>query len=145
MIYAVLSFSLQGVLMTIDEFFFHRRRGLPLWEKVGHPADTASVLAVYMFINLNPPSSENNAVMAGLALFSCLLITKDEFIHTGICTAGENWVHSILFLLHPICFWAAALVWQTQPGSGLLFWQVIIVSAFLIYQISYWGFFAKNK
>jgi len=26
--------------MGVDEFYFHRRRGLPRWERLAHPLDT---------------------------------------------------------------------------------------------------------
>ena len=35
--------------------------------------------------------------MSGLAIFSCLLVTKDEFSHKQDCPAAEQWLHAILF------------------------------------------------
>jgi len=104
MIWLMLPMILQGIAITFDELYFHRRRGLPLWERIGHPIDTLFVLFCYLFIllNLNEPTETNIKIYAVLCIFSCLLITKDEFIHTEKCEAMENWLHSILFILHPI-------------------------------------------
>ena len=104
-------FFIQGAAMVVDEFYFHRRRGLPLWEKFGHPLDTFSVLVCYGFLFSTRPSESFLWIYVGLCIFSCLLITKDEFVHTERCSAGENWLHAVLFVLHPVAFLVAALVW----------------------------------
>ena len=52
MIY-ILPFFLQGLAIFFDEFYFHHRRGLGKWEKVGHPLDTLTVLMAYLFLLFN--------------------------------------------------------------------------------------------
>ena len=75
---------------------------------------------------------------------------KDEFVHQQHCTAGELWLHSILFVLHPLVFLVAGLIWyfqaQLEPGSNLwlgLHLQLFLTAAFFLYQIIYWSFLWK--
>lgn len=130
--------------MVFDEFYFHRKRGLETWERVGHPIDTLSVLACFVFLSLQTPSTQNINIYIALCVFSCLLITKDEFVHTEKCEAKENWLHSILFLLHPITFISAGFLWVLNLSPMFLTIQPIVILIFLIYQIVYWSFFWKK-
>jgi len=73
---------LQMLAMTADEFVFHRKRRLPRWERLGHPLDTLSAALCYGWLVLaSPASSHALLVYVGLCAFSCVLITKDEFVH----------------------------------------------------------------
>ncbi|HWU42647.1 MAG TPA: hypothetical protein VN132_04380, partial [Bdellovibrio sp.] len=47
---------LQGSIMLIDEFFFHHKRGLPRWERIGHPLDTITVLTCLLFLYFTDPT-----------------------------------------------------------------------------------------
>ncbi len=51
-----LPFVLQGLVMVVDEFIIHEKRGLPSWERYGHPLDSFTVLAAFLFL-LNFPWS----------------------------------------------------------------------------------------
>ena len=145
MIFLYLPFAIQGLVMFFDELYFHRKRGLPLWERLGHPLDTLTVLGCYLFMLFNQPTDLNLKIYIGLAVFSCLFITKDEFVHSEHCEPAENWLHSLLFVLHPICFLAAFLVWQEQKDFIFLKAQAVVIFCFMIYQITYWSFFGKSK
>jgi ubiquinone biosynthesis O-methyltransferase len=133
-----LPFLLQGLAMAFDEFYFHRQRGLGKWEIIGHPLDTISVLACFLFVLNAPYSPANLFIFIGLSAFSSLLITKDEFVHAQLCKGNEHWLHSILFILHPLSFLSTAIIWQ----QGLDLRPVALVSfgvaAFLVYQILFW-------
>jgi hypothetical protein len=52
----ILPFVAQGLAIAVDEFYFHRKRGLPRWERVGHPVDTFSVLLCFLFVLFVPYS-----------------------------------------------------------------------------------------
>lgn len=135
-----LPFLLQGLIMATDEFGFHHKRGLPLWEKIGHPLDTLCTLvalSVPTFLNY---SINNKKLYIILALFSCLLITKDEFIHKDICSKTEQWLHALLFIIHPITFMAAYMIWVNYPDSVFLKIQFGLVLVFMFYQIIRWSF-----
>lgn len=136
---------IQGVIMLVDEFYFHQQRGLGLWERRGHPIDTFSVFVCYLFLVLKEPSDFNLKLYTGLCLLSCLLITKDEFVHTGQCTSMENWLHSLLFVLHPITLLAAGVIWHQRNNLWFLNIQLVVLFIFMFYQFFYWRFFAKNK
>ena len=140
----MIPFALQGTAMLFDEFHFHRKRGLARWERVGHPLDTLSVLACFGFISAVPPTDSNIRIYVGLCAFSCLFITKDEGVHTGACDATENWLHAILFVLHPVTFFAAGMMWQSAPDAWSLTIQPYIVLAFLFYQVIYWNIWAPR-
>ncbi len=130
-----LPFILQGICMLVDEFYFHHKRGLPRWERLGHPLDTLTVFAALGSLLL--PSVNLNLYL-GLSIFSCLFITKDEFVHKEECPASEQWLHSVLFILHPILFLCAYWLWQ-ENDFGFLRIQTGIIVAFLFYQILRWS------
>jgi hypothetical protein len=109
-------FILQMLCMAADEFGFHRSRGLPRWERIGHPLDTLTVLVCLTWVLCVPPDPWSVAVFAGLAVFSSLFVTKDEPIHHIHCPAAEQWLHSLLFTLHPIVLVSAALLWPAAHG-----------------------------
>jgi hypothetical protein len=130
--------ALQALAMLFDEVYFHRRRGLPLWERVGHPLDTSSVLACFAVALFAPWTTRWLAVYVALSVFSCLFITKDEAIHAERCSAGEHWLHSVLFVLHPIVLAATALLWM-RGLRALLLAQTGLTLGFGAYQLVYWN------
>lgn len=140
-----LPFLVQGVVMAIDEFYFHRRRGLPLWERLGHPLDTLTVLICYVWLLMRPLQSSSVMNWAVWVVFSCLCVTKDEWVHHRHCSAVEVWLHSLLFVLHPICFLAAG--WMAWMGgyNGFIRMQTGLLILFMVYQFTYWNLMGKHK
>lgn len=127
---------IQAGAMFFDELYFHRRRGLPFWERWGHPLDTLSFVVCVMIALWGDAQSERVFIVAGV--FSCLLVTKDEFIHRRLCVEKECWLHSVLFILHPIslfCLWQLRL----QGEVMVLQAQLALSSLFFIYQVTYWN------
>lgn len=161
MLFAI-PFGLQGLAIFIDEFYFHHKRGLPRWEKIGHPLDTLSVGLCFGYL-LGIPFSISAALgFVALATFSCVFVTKDEWVHKEHCSANELWLHSLLFVLHPVVLILAGFVWylRSRPSvAALTGWddslvsmawsavqaQAAIVAAFFIYQIVYWNFIWKRS
>lgn len=131
-----LPFILQGLCMLVDEFYFHEKRGLPLWEKLGHPLDTLTVGICYAYLLFGSP---HLMVYVALASFSCLFITKDEWIHTEKCSAPENWLHAMLFVLHPLSFLSAYYLVQNGEVSFLKI-QTSVIFLFMFYQAIRWSF-----
>lgn len=157
-----LPFLIQTIIIGIDEFYFHVRRGLPQWERLGHPLDTLTVLGCFAFVLLVPYSSLYLKIYAGLALFSCIFVTKDEFVHKECCPAAEQWLHALLFLNHPVVLIATALLWPILNGIALFSWmeplliharflrtffllQVAFASLFFLYQLIYWNILCKKE
>ena len=64
--------ALQGAAMLVDELLFHRARGLPKWERIGHPLDTLTVVTTYAWALLHTPTKGAVVGFALLAAFSCL-------------------------------------------------------------------------
>lgn len=133
----ILPFALQGVVMGVDEFYCHQRRSLRRWERIGHPLDTCTFLIALgaLFV------SDRVWVFTVLAVFSCLFITKDEWEHRELSAAFENWLHAVLFVLHPVVLgWAGYLRFSGSaaflPAVGTAF---ALASGFLVYQIVYWN------
>lgn len=147
MILELVPFAMQGVLMGVDEFYCHQRRPLKRWERVGHPLDTLSYIFCLGFLLLVPPSVSALWVFGGLAAFSSLLITKDEWQHKELCDGFENWLHALLFVLHPVVLiWAGYLWW----GGSVHFFSVVLSTAvlafgFLLYQIFYWNVWRHDQ
>jgi hypothetical protein len=137
-------FVLQGALILIDELYFHRQRGLPAWERWGHPLDTLSVLMPIGFLLLASPSIRNLGIYIGLAIFSCLFVTKDEFVHTELCGKAERWLHANLFLLHPVVFFCAGLLWWRGEMPWMIPLEALLLGLFAHYQLIYWGILAKS-
>jgi hypothetical protein len=140
--------------MAVDEFHFHYERGLPRWERLGHPIDTAGVLAFLAACLLAPFSAGWGRGLAALGLASMGLITKDEAVHAERCGAGESWLHAVLFLLHPLALLSGAAAWAAPSGrlAGLglgpaeAVWlrealgaQFCLTALFMVYQAVYWN------
>ena len=133
--------AIQALVIAVDEFYFHFRRGLPRWERIGHPVDTFSVILVFAAFNFLPTHEATPPWLYGLMIFSCVLITKDEWVHTKHCDAAENWLHSVLFLIHPLVFISGWLLWRESGASFLHRAQGLGLCVFFLYQIVYWNFF----
>jgi 2-polyprenyl-6-hydroxyphenyl methylase/3-demethylubiquinone-9 3-methyltransferase len=131
--------ALQAVAMAVDEGWFHRRRGLPRWERIGHPLDTATIaLGLGWLLITTPRDHDALAVYLALAIGSTLFVTKDEPVHALSCTPGEHWLHAVLFALHPIVLAAFGVLWWTGHAEVLAV-QLAVVLAFLAYQAIYWN------
>ena len=131
-----LPFFFQGACMVVDELYFHERRGLPLWEKIGHPLDTLTVLICYLYLLFG---NVDVVTYTALAAFSCLFITKDEFIHSEKCSGVEHWLHAVLFVLHPVSFLSAYFLVSSQDLSFLQI-QTAAIFFFMLYQVVRWSF-----
>jgi hypothetical protein len=147
-------FILQMLFMAADEFWFHQKRGLPRWERIGHPLDTLTVLLCLSWILCVQPSHRTVTVFVVLAVLSCLFVTKDEPVHKRCCTAAEMWLHAILFILHPVALASAGLLWPAiWRGSTGLFSMIrfsgfeqpflvvvcVLMLGFGIYQFIFWN------
>ena len=144
MILYLILLTLHAFSILFDEFYFHKKRGLPLWERMGHPFDTLTVLFCVGLLIFFPTHLSITPIYTGLAIFSCLVVTKDEFIHQSHCDAKEQWLHAILFILHPVVLWIYYQFWL----EGKFFWLNIIFSILCIhmmYQLVYWNLFQKNR
>jgi hypothetical protein len=131
---------LQMLAMACDEFVFHRKRGLPRWERLGHPLDTLTAVACYGWIIFTPPTSPHAlGVYVALCAFSCLFITKDEFVHARLCEPREAWLHAVLFVLHPIVFLAFGVIWRAQTELWLLKAELVLTLGLLVHQLTYWS------
>jgi hypothetical protein len=115
----MMPFAVQMLCMVVDELYFHARRTLPRWERFGHPLDTCTVLLCWSVVFYAAPTPRSVAVYGALSLFSCLFVTKDEWIHTQYCGAGEHWLHALLFILHPLTFLSAGLLWPALHTSDV--------------------------
>ena len=141
-LWLALPFLAQGSAMLVDEFYFHRKRGLTRWERVGHPLDTLTTLFALGWVMIRPYSAEATRVYIALCVFSCLFITKDEFVHAKACEPGEHWLHSLLFVLHSVVFVCVYFIWQDLTFSNRLILgaPVAAVGIFFVFQIFYWNF-----
>jgi hypothetical protein len=139
-------FLVQAVVIGYDEFYFHIKRGLPRWERIGHPLDTFSVVLCLAFVIVFSYSKALMLPFIGLGALSCLLVTKDEFVHKQHCDAKEQWLHALLFLNHPLvlismgCMW-----WEGARFAPFLKIQLVLVSLFCLYQVIYWNLVWKEK
>ena len=125
-----LPIALQAVAMLVDEGVFHRRRGLPRWERIGHPLDTLTFVACLVWLLAGGGMHGYLALAVGSTIF----VFKDEPIHAELCSRGEHVLHIVLFVLHPLVLWAF-----TRVPHAMLVVQLAVTLAFLGYQIIYWN------
>lgn len=159
---ALIPFLLQAITILVDEGYFHVKRGLPKWERIGHPIDTFSVLLCMGFVIWVPFSQTSLICYVLLATISSILVTKDEWIHKSHCPASEMWLHALLFTLHPITLTVAGFIWPVTQGIEVSAWislwltqaeflkaflemQFCVMGVFLIYQIVFWNFIWVDK
>lgn len=135
----------QGLIMVVDEFFFHRQRGLPTFERWGHVADTSLFLLALLVPALASPTTPWLILYSVLAIASCLFITKDEWIHANACSGAEQWCHAMLFVLHGPILLLAGLVWFLQPQHFALKMLPPIVLIWGLYQHLYWNVYYERK
>jgi hypothetical protein len=139
---------IQGLLMAVDEFHFHHARGLGAWERRGHPLDTLATLACFALPALFPFDATTLAAYVGLCVFSCLLVTKDEWVHARECGPGEHWLHAALFVVHPLVFTGFGVLWyagESGVAAMLARGQIALMAAFLAYQIIFWVALGKGR
>ena len=153
---AIIPFAAQGLAIAIDEGVFHIKRGLPKWERIGHPLDTLTVIACMAYVIWVPFSMTSLTIYIALSVFSTLFITKDEFVHNEYCPATEQWLHALLFILHPITLICAGFIWPVAQGISVTPWiaswlnnpealslfligQFALMSLFMLYQIVFWN------
>lgn len=158
----LIPFILQSIVIGCDEWYFHVKRGLPLWERIGHPLDTLSLIVCLGFLLLVPFSASAVKIYLGLGAISCLMVTKDEWVHKHLCPASENWLHALLFINHPLVLLSSGLIWwrtgAEEPAQWLTNWltdpeplRIILLGAavaatgFMFYQIIYWNFLWQKK
>jgi hypothetical protein len=135
----------QAAVMAVDEGYFHRRRGLPRWERVGHPIDTLSVAAAFAWLAIQAPTRDALWIYVALAGFSCLLVTKDEPVHARVCSPGEQWAHALLFVLHPIVFLSVGVAWWSGRAAWLPPAMLAFTLGFALYQLVYWRWRWKTQ
>jgi hypothetical protein len=128
-------FSLQAVLMGIDEWLYHRRRGLEHWERWGHPVDSLLYLCALAIPGWMQPATVRVLLYTILAILSCVAITKDEWVHAERCEAGEHWVHAVLFMIHPSVLIFVGLLWVNNEASFLRASLPVWVGILVCYQI----------
>lgn len=138
MLLAVVAPGMQGVATLADELCFHKRRGLPRWERIGHPLDTLTVLTCYALALSLPPTAGSLHIYVVAAVFSCLFVTKDEFVHARQCDPLEHWLHAVLFVLHPIVLASIAFLWLHGARTQIAALAALTL-AFCLYQAFYWN------
>ncbi len=140
-------FVVQACAMLFDEFYFHLKRGLPKWERIGHPLDTLTVLSAFTFTLLVPFNPVSWKIYLGIALLSCLFVTKDEWVHRKHCQGTEQWLHALLFSNHPLVLFSTGALWKMQPSffRPFILTQVLFTIVFGLYQIIYWNFVWEEK
>jgi hypothetical protein len=158
----MIPFAMQALCILFDEYYFHIKRGLPKFERIGHPLDTFTVIVCLGFVLLIPYSVLAMKWYIALAIFSCLFVTKDEWVHKHVCPASEQWLHALLFVNHPIVLASMGMIWWRMSAIEPPFWvqkwlshpqllqtmltsQAVFVVLFFFYQIIYWNFIWKEK
>ncbi len=122
----------------IDELVFHRRRGLAAFESWGHPVDSVVFALALIVPALTPPTEGWTFLYVGLGAASCLVITKDEWVHASSCSSKEHWLHAMLFILHPVLLGATGLLWHRNEGGWLRVGLPLMATLIALYQFVFW-------
>lgn len=130
MAYALAPIIIQAIIFAIDEFFFHRKRSLKAWEVLGHPVDTVAFLIPLSLCFLSISISHKEILFLIASVFSCLVITKDEWIHKKESCGTENWLHSLLFILHPVVLFS---IWELQKNNNFITLKIIFCFVFFVF------------
>ncbi|RYZ89589.1 MAG: hypothetical protein EOP04_06420 [Proteobacteria bacterium] len=133
--------AVQALMMFIDEGIFHRRRGLDTFERWGHVADTFLFLIALLVPAFFAPGNASNLSYLLLSLASCLLITKDEWIHAKACPPLEHWCHALLFILHGALLVLIGIIWNLKPDALEIRALPIAVFIWALYQHFYWNIY----
>jgi hypothetical protein len=96
------------------------------------------VLGCFAVTLLFDPSRVALTGYALLSALSCVLVTKDEFVHAARCAPAEHWLHAALFVLHPLLLIAGAVLWL-EGARSILIAQTVAILAFGVYQAVYWN------
>jgi hypothetical protein len=105
------------------------------------------------WVLLVPPSERAIVAYVALAVVSCVFITKDEAVHAAKCSAGEHWLHAVLFVVHPMSLASIGLLWPAihrrdlelpiwlhdVPATAMVATQLALTCAFCLYQVLYWN------
>jgi 2-polyprenyl-6-hydroxyphenyl methylase/3-demethylubiquinone-9 3-methyltransferase len=67
-----------------------------------------------------------------------LIATKDEWIHARECEGAEQWIHALLFVLHPSVLIAVGALWARGQGLFLRRALPALALGYGVYQIAYW-------
>lgn len=130
--------AVQGTLSLLDEALFHRWRVLGRTESWSHVFDTGFfALTISMPAFLTPTKTRLALFVLG-ALISSVGITKDNWIHERECSPGEQWIHSLLFVLHPLVLATLAWLWLEQKNPELRGACFLGALAGVTYQFTYW-------
>ena len=131
----------QVIVSVVDEFHYHHKRGLPLWERIGHPLDTLTLIIPLALAASASLHAHAVGAFWVLAVFSCIFVTKDEFVHARVCSPGEHWLHSLLFLLHPMMLLSIYAWWCDPSGSQTILLRGLLgmTVAYGLYQVVYWN------
>jgi len=118
-------FASYFLLLCIDELWFHRKRILTKKEKWSHRVDLILLLSCVATVLFFEYSDKTRIVFGILALLSILSITKDEVSHASSCSGSELWIHSLIFLSHPLMLITLGAIWPVIDGVSF-FLNVVI-------------------
>jgi hypothetical protein len=130
--------GIHALLLAYDDIVLHRRRGLPRWERIGHPIDAAFFSFPIGFVAWMGASASPSIYFI-LALMSCLIIIKDEWVHVKRINGLEATLHAALFVIHPVTLYTAWELGKTGQTSGLR-WTWVALLGVVAFQIVYWNF-----
>lgn len=136
---------IQVILFNVDEYYFHRKRGLVKQEVISAIVDGALYLIPLLIAIFLPFNSLWQKLYIGFAMISCLSIAKNECFYPSL-TAPERVVHALLYILHPVMLYTFYISWEQNYFTTMInFWMIQIIymalgAKTLTYQIIYWNY-----
>ncbi|MCO4794186.1 MAG: hypothetical protein KC493_10755 [Bacteriovoracaceae bacterium] len=136
---------IHGLLFRIDEFKFHKKRGLKKVELINALFDGALFIGALIIPLFTTYSYWWEKLYIAMCICSCLSIIKNEFFYKGL-EIGERVTHALLYVLHPVILFAYYDGWKVNYFDNHYYvWMIQLLYVFLgvqaiTYQIIYWNY-----
>jgi hypothetical protein len=108
------------ILLSMDEFRFHRSRGPVSRERMEHGLTalvTAALFAVIVVLTFNDWSK---FIGMGLAVIMLFLVARGELWHGAECSTGERVLHAVLAIFAPLVLLIGIGMWPLIHGVSVI-------------------------
>lgn len=136
---------LHGILFRVDEYMFHRKRGLQKRELTNSLIDGLIFLITLAVAMFSKHSYWSDKIYIALSIVSCLSIVKNEFFYENL-KKGERFVHALLYVFHTTILYAFYISWRINYfDSHYYIWltqllYMILGFQTLAYSLIYWNY-----
>lgn len=142
--------AIHSLIYQLDEYIFHKKRGLSKAEIIGSIVDGFIYLVPLVLATMIPYKEPWTSVFLFFAVLSCLSIVKNEWFYPEVLEKKERMLHSALYVLHPVLLYTFYLSWEdnyfSQYPNFWMFQLIYLAVGFksVTYQIIYWNYIHED-